>query len=385
MVSVNDVADDLATLINFNTISDRSNIDLIDWAQDKFEPLGAECVRIPSDDGKKQNLWARFGGDEPGGIVLSGHTDVVPVEGQDWHTDPFVMQEKEGRLYGRGTCDMKCFLAYCTAYASTIAKMKLKRPVHIAFSYDEEVGCTGVPSMIEKIAKSDMKPSVAWIGEPTNWRVVSGHKGITVTKVEITGREAHSSQTHMGISAIQQAAKLLTVLNDIAEDLSKLTSSDGLFEPGHPTLTVGQIQGGTASNILAHKCTFVFDLRCSGDVKASEILKPFYDAADALHTEMSQRYPETGVSVTQFCDVPPLNIDLESEAEQFVRRLTGDNAERAVAYAAEAGQFNEAGMPAVICGPGSIDQAHRPNEFIEKSEISKGIKVFDSLMAELRA
>ncbi|MDF1767901.1 acetylornithine deacetylase [Maricaulis sp.] len=385
MSSIGHVLNDLKSLVGFNTVSCNSNIELIDWAENKFEAVNAQSVRIPNLDGTKANLWVRFGPETAGGIVLSGHTDVVPVEGQDWYSDPFEILENDDRIYGRGTADMKTFIAFCTAYSTVFSNAKLNRPVHIALSYDEEVGCTGAPAMIEQIALSPFKPSVAWIGEPTNWKVVSGHKGNVVTRVEVTGVEAHSSQTHLGISAIEPAVKLMSILQGISEDLKTLALDGSLFEPPYPTLTIGQISGGTASNILAHKCEFVFDLRCIAGIEPDTVLAPFNRAVVALNAEIAGRYPEAGVQLHRLCNAPPLAVTLESEVEGFVRRLTGDNAQRAVAYTAEAGQFNEAGMPAVLCGPGSIDQAHRPNEFIEKSEIARGVQVFDTLVKELRS
>lgn len=385
MSNIESIVNDLKELVGFNTISDRSNIKLIDWAEDRFSKYGAVCKRIPNSEGTKQNLWARFGAEEPGGIVLSGHTDVVPVEGQEWASDPFEVIEKSGKLYGRGTADMKCFLAFCSAYASAFGEVRLNRPVHIALSYDEELGCTGAPSMIEQIANSGARPSLAWIGEPTNWEVVSGHKGNVVTRVEVTGHEAHSSQTHLGLSAVESAMTLLTVLQRISKELETSAPPESPFEPPHTTLTVGMINGGTASNILAHKCSFLFDLRCVPGISPDDVLVPFYEAVIKLDAEMKSRFPATGVKVERLCNAPPLAIDETGEGETFVRQITGDNSSQAVTYTAEAGQFSEAGMSAVLCGPGSIDQAHRPNEFIETTQIGQGVRVFDALINRLTA
>ena len=379
------VTDLLAKLISFDTTSRNSNLDLIAWVEDQLIPLGFDCRRIENSAGDKSNLWSRVGPDAPGGLVLSGHSDVVPVDGQPWDTDPFDMTEIDGRLFGRGTCDMKGFLALCLAFAPKFAALDLKKPVHFAFSYDEEVGCQGAPLMIDDMVERGARPDAVWVGEPTLWQVVSGHKGIMLTKVVVTGREAHSSLPHLGVSANGEAVDLMALLRDIERDLASNADTDSPFEPPYPTLSIGELNGGTATNILARECEFHFDLRCPPGYDPNEILEPFLEAAAEKDAALKARFPECGVEVTKYTDVPGLAPGESNPAESLVRALTGDNALRAVAYATEAGQFHQAGMPAVICGPGSIDQAHKPNEFVAKAQLAEGVKVFEDLIAHLRS
>ena len=379
------VRDLLAKLISFDTTSRLSNLELIDWVQAQLEPLGAECRRIPNAEGTKANLWVRIGPDTPGGLVLSGHTDVVPIDGQDWQTNPFELTERDGLLYGRGTSDMKGFIALCLAFAPQIARLSLSKPVHFAFSYDEEVGCQGAPDMIAALVAHGAQPDAVWVGEPSLWQVVSGHKGIMVTDVEVYGHEAHSSLPHLGISANAIAVDLMIELRKIERALAEVRDPESPFDPPYPTLTIGQIRGGTAHNILARHCSFGFDLRCPPGFDPNQILQPFYMAAEQADRDMKTRFSDCGVEVHRISDVPPLAPNPENAAEILVRALTGDNATRAVAYATEAGQFHVAGLPSVICGPGSIDQAHKPNEFIDPAQLEQGVAIFSKLVERLSA
>ncbi len=379
------VTDLLAKLISFDTTSRNSNLELISWVEDQLVPLGFECRRIENSEGDKSNLWSRIGPDVPGGLVMSGHSDVVPVDGQPWETDPFDMTEIDGRLFGRGTCDMKGFLALCLAFAPKFATLDLKKPVHFAFSYDEEVGCQGAPLMIDDMVRRGARPDAVWVGEPTLWQVVSGHKGIMLTKVVVTGREAHSSLPHLGVSANGEAVDLMALLREIERDLAANADPDSPFDPPYPTLSIGELNGGTATNILARECEFHFDLRCPPGYDPDEIMAPFLEAAEKKDAALKEHFPECGVAVTKYTDVPGLAPGENNAAESLVRALTGDNALRAVAYATEAGQFHQAGMPAVVCGPGSIDQAHKPNEFVAKAQLAEGVKVFEDLIAHLQS
>ena len=379
------VTDLLAKLISFDTTSRNSNLDLISWVEDQLVPLGFDCRRIANSTGDKSNLWSRIGPDAPGGLVLSGHSDVVPVDGQPWDTDPFDVTEIDGRLFGRGTCDMKGFLALCLAFAPKFATLDLKKPIHFAFSYDEEVGCQGAPLMIDDMIGRGARPDAVWVGEPTLWQVVSGHKGIMLTKVVVTGREAHSSLPHLGISANGEAVDLMALLREIERDLASDADPESPFDPPYPTLSIGELNGGTATNILARECEFHFDLRCPPGYDPNEILEPFIEAAAEKDAALKARYPECGVEVTKYTDVPGLAPGENNAAETLVRALTGDNALRAVAYATEAGQFHQAGLPAVVCGPGSIDQAHKPNEYIDKAQLAEGVQVFEDLIAHLQS
>jgi acetylornithine deacetylase len=383
MTSLATVRDILARLVAFDTTSRGTNLPLIDWIEDYLRPLGASLVRLPNAEGDKANLWARLGPDKPGGVVLSGHTDVVPVDGQPWTTSPWELTERGGKLYARGTTDMKGFVALALAHAEAISRLPLKTPVHFAFSYDEEVGCAGVAPMIEEIARRGADPSVVWVGEPTLWGVVSAHKGIRDYEVKITGKPAHSSDPRMGASAIHEAANLLSVLLRIAREEEAKAPKHAEFDPAWTTLTVGQISGGTASNILARECRFIFDVRAVPGSDPDAMLAPFFEEVDRAKKRLARHGPECGVEVDKHADAPPLTIARDSPAERFMRSLTGDNARRVVAFATEAGQFQRAGFSAVICGPGSVEQAHQPDEFLAVSELEKGLAIFGRFLETL--
>ncbi len=385
MSDLNTVIKMLDKLIGFDTTSRNSNLDLIDWVESQLASHGARCVRIENSTGEKANLWGRIGPDTAGGVVLSGHTDVVPIDGQDWQTDPFQLTEVDDLLYGRGTCDMKGFVALCLAFAPEFARLDLKRPVHFAFSYDEEVGCQGAPDMIQTMIDQGARPDAVWVGEPSLWQVVSGHKGIMLTEVEVTGKEAHSSLPHLGVSANGEAVDLMYALRGIEADLAQSADLDSPFDPPYPTLSIGELNGGTATNILAKTCRFAFDLRCPPGFDPNEILAPFRAIAAEKDAALKARFPECGVRVTTMTDVPGLAVDPDNDAETLLRALTGDNALRAVAYATEAGQFHQAGMSSVICGPGSIDQAHKPNEFVARKQLAQGVDIFTKLVHQLGA
>jgi acetylornithine deacetylase len=369
-----DAIEILARLIAFDTTSRASNLALIEHVEGLLATLGVGSTRVPNDDASKANLYATLGPAVEGGVVLSGHTDVVPVDGQPWTSDPWLLTERAGRLYGRGACDMKGFLALALAAAPIFAEPgRLRRPIHLAFSYDEEVGCLGAPAMIDRIAATLPRPAAVIVGEPTNMEVVHGHKGITSYYVTVTGHEAHSSLTHLGVSANMAAIRLMRLLADLAEKLERDADPASPFLPRHATLTIGQINGGTAVNILARECVFVFDLRCPPGADPEAILAPFVAEAEALDAEMKARFPETGVAVIRRSLTPPFAPEPDGEAERIARILAGDNGPpRVVPYAAEAGQFQQAGFSTVICGPGSIEQAHQPDEYVERRQIERG-------------
>jgi acetylornithine deacetylase len=376
----------LERLVAFDTTSHLSNLALIDWVERYLAGYGVESRRIVSDDGAKANLLATIGPAVEGGVVLSGHTDVVPVAGQAWSSDPFALVERGGRLFGRGSCDMKGFLALALAAVPDFLEAKLRRPAHLAFSYDEEIGCFGAPAMIEVIGRELPRPALVVVGEPTSMEVVSGHKGIGYWRVTVTGREAHSSRTDLGVSANMAAARLMGELTAVAERLTRDADQASIFLPKGPTLTIGTVAGGTAGNILARQCVFVFDLRGLPDDGSRAALASFFDLAARIDAEIKARAPEGGVVVEQLADVPPLRADPASEAEAFVRRLAGDNGPARVAsFASEAGQFQGAGLPAVLCGPGSIDQAHQPDEYVDVAQMERGAAFMARLAEALSA
>lgn len=375
----------LERLIAFDTTSRESNLALISHVEALLGGLGIASHRVMNAEGTKANLYATLGPMVAGGVVLSGHTDVVPVDGQDWTSDPWTLTQRGDRFYGRGTCDMKGFLALALAAAPDILAARLERPVHLAFSYDEEVGCLGAPSMIRELVRNLPAPMAVIVGEPTNMEVVTGHKGISSWIVNVTGHEAHSSLTHLGVSANMVAVRLMQKLADIADQLERQGDPQSGFVPPHATLTIGQIQGGTAVNILAGKCSFVFDLRTPPGQNPEAIVAPFLALAASEDARIKAQFGDAGVSVVRRSKTPCLVPDPDSPAEHLARRLAGDNGPpRMVPYAAEAGQFQEAGFSTIICGPGSIEQAHQPDEYLEIAQWVRGAGFMERLIEALR-
>ena len=375
----------LERLVAFDTTSRRSNLELIEFAEAQLAASGASCRRVLNADGGKANLIASIGHECDGGVLLSGHTDVVPVDGQPWSSDPWVLTRRDGRLYGRGAADMKAFLALALAAAPAFADVQLERPIQFAFSYDEEIGCLGAPSLIRELIRTGPRPASVIVGEPTNMEAVSGHKGVATFKVTVNGHEAHSSLTHLGVSAVMAAARLMNRLLDLAEVLERAADPSSPFLPKGPSLTIGQVNGGTAANILARECAFVFDFRAPAGIDPHKSLQPFFDAATAMDAELKARAPGAGVRIEPRSNTPAMRPEPDGPAEQLARRLTGDNGPmRVVSYAAEAGQFQEAGFSTVICGPGSIEQAHQPDEYLEITQLERGA-AFMARLAEVMA
>lgn len=369
-----DAIEILARLISFDTTSAESNLALISYVEAYLSGHGIAAERLANMDGSKANLLATIGSGTAGGVVLSGHTDVVPVIDQPWTTDPFMLVERDGRLYGRGTSDMKSFLALALAAVPLLAAEELARPVHLAFSYDEEVGCLGAPDLIRRIVERGYTPLAAIIGEPTDMRIVDSHKSINLFEVVVTGREAHSSLVTEGVSANMVAIDILSTLAAIARE-EKRSHLDARFDPPWSTLTIGTIHGGTAANILARECRFTFDLRCIPGRDPGAVLAPFWTAIGQARDILASEGPDTGITVTPLAEVPALHREENGAAGQLAAALSGANAPAvAVAYGAEAGQFQRAGLSSIICGPGSISQAHRPDEFIERSQIEAGAR-----------
>jgi acetylornithine deacetylase len=368
-----DAIEILKALVAFDTTSRGSNLALIEWVEAYLDRLGVPHRRAPNAAGDKSNLIATLGPEAEGGVVLSGHTDVVPVDGQDWASDPWTLTPRDGKLYGRGTADMKGFLALALAAAPDLATGRARRPVHLAFSYDEEIGCLGAPAMIDLIRTELPRPALVIVGEPTGMEAVNGHKGIATYTVTVRGREAHSSHTHQGVSAIMEAVPLMASLRRLADELERHADPASPFTPKGATLTIGVVHGGTAGNILARECQFLFDLRWTPGLDPQEILSPFFAEVAALDAALKARAPEAGCSLVRRSLTPPLAPEPDGAAEAFVRRLAGDNGPpRTVAFAAEAGQFQAAGFSTVMCGPGSIADAHQPDEYIELSQIERG-------------
>lgn len=363
----------LERLVSFDTTSRNSNLELIAFVETYLSAHGVSCRLIANEDDTKANLFATIGpADRAGGIVLSGHTDVVPVDGQDWTSDPFAVVEREGRLVGRGTSDMKGFIASALAHVPEFLARGPQIPVHLALSYDEEVGCLGVRPMIDTVIRTLPKPQVVIVGEPSSMKVVNAHKGIQSYVTKVTGLEFHSSQTHQGVSAIQYAAELITFLMKLADEMRERGDATGRFRPPYTTISVGTIKGGSAVNIIPRSCTFGWECRPLPDLDPEEIITRFTAFAEReVLPRMRAIYPQAGIETSVRARSPGLAPEEGSPAETLVMKLAQCNSAEAVSYNTEAGLFQLADIPTVVCGPGSIDQAHKPDEFIELSQLAE--------------
>jgi len=362
----------LGSLIGFNTISSFSNKMLVKFIEEYLRDFGVFCDIALNQDGTKADILATIGPMVEGGIVLSGHTDVVPVEGQDWDTDPFKMVEESGRLFGRGACDMKGFIAVALALVPHFKSLNLKVPIHFAFSYDEELGCLGAPSLIARICKKIPTPLAAIIGEPTSMKLVNAHKGTVAYETIIKGLPGHSSQVHLGVNAISYATACIRHIEKIGEQLKVEGTIDERFQPNHSTISVNTITGGTATNIIPEECKFTWDCRSIlGDDGVLALAKFETYCGEILEPEMHKITTNANIRTSIKSSVPPLVASHDNPAENLVFYLTGQNQAGVVAFTAEAGLFQEAGIPSVICGPGSIDQAHRPNEYIDLNQLEE--------------
>ena len=375
----------LDRLVSFPTVSRDSNLPLIDWVEDYLESHGVTAHRVWNEDRTKASLYAHIGPKVAGGVVLSGHSDVVPVDGQVWSSDPWTVTERDGRLYGRGTCDMKGFVALALAAVPLALAADLKRPLQLALSYDEELGCTGAPPMIAEMARSLPRAAAVIVGEPSRFSVVTGHKGGTGFKVHVKGYEVHSSLIHTGVSAIMAAAPLIDFANRVnaANAARPPAALAQMFDPPWTTLHVGMIQGGTAHNITAADCRFSCEIRVVPGEDIEDWVAAFEGQVAQAVAAMQTIRPETGITVARFFSVPPLRPETDGPAEALARRLTGDNGLHVVSYGTEAGQFQAEGYSAVVCGPGDIAQAHQPDEFLEMSEFDAGWSFMQRLVASL--
>jgi len=364
----NEVTATIGRLIGFDTTSRNSNLDLITFARRAFEAAGAACRLTFDETRSKANLFATLGPDISGGYVLSGHTDVVPVDGQDWSSNPFAAEIRDEKLYGRGAADMKGFLGTVLALTPELARMKLKRPIHFAFSYDEEVGCIGVRSLLDDLHSAGIKPALAIIGEPTEMRVVGGHKAGAVIETTARGREGHSSAPMRGANAVMMAGEFIAALSALAEEIK--ADRDEHFDPPYTTLQANMIKGGTAVNVLAREATVTWEYRCLPDRDAPALVTRLKATAE---TEILPRYragaPEARFDTRVKASYPGLIRDPHSPAVALASSLAGGNDVHAVSYGTEAGLFQQAGIPAVVCGPGSIAQAHRADEFIALDQL----------------
>jgi len=369
-------------LIGFDTVSHRPNMALIDYVRGVLDAAGIASVLLPDPAGGKANLYATVGPADIGGVMLSGHTDVVPVEGQAWTRPPFALTEAEGRLYGRGTADMKSFLAIALALVPEMAA--LTRPIHLALSYDEEVGCLGAPTLIASLLNTVPRPAAVIVGEPTGMRVVTAHKSIFLFATHVRGFEVHSSLQDDGVSAIMFAGRMLAWLGERQRQNRLRALPSAAFAPGYTTVHCGRIEGGTASNITARDCYFLTDIRALPTERAEDHFRAFERfCREELEPEMQAVEPSCHIRFDVLADVPGFAAGVTEPAVLLAQQLTGQNGTEAVSYAAEAGQFSAAGLSVVVCGPGEIAQAHQPDEYITTAQFAAGIEFQRRLIDQL--
>jgi len=371
----------LDRLVAFDTTSARSNIELIDWVADYLAGFGIASQRSSAGQGKA-NLFATIGPSGRGGVILSGHTDVVPVAGQHWQSEPFCLSERDGRLFGRGSADMKGFIALVLALVPEMVTRRLVVPLHLAFTHDEETGCFGAPALIAALPQGTTRPMLAIVGEPTSMQIANAQKGCSFFRTRIVGLDGHSSAPDRGVNAIAAAAEIIAKIGLLHAEAKGRARPQSGFDPPHTTLSVGTIAGGSAVNIIARDCAFEWDLRTLPDDDAAA-LKARIDrfVSAELLPRMRAVHPQAAVETETVVAVPPLLPVPGSPAEALARRLTGANTTTTVSFASEAGLYQQAGIPAIVCGPGSIDVAHKPDEFITRTELVAGRQFLDRLLA----
>ena len=372
----------MTKLISFPTVSRDSNLPLVDWVESYLDSHGIPAHRVYDETGEKAALFAHVGPDVEGGIVLSGHTDVVPVDGQAWDTDPWTVIEKDGKYFGRGTCDMKGFDALSIWALVEAHHRGVTRPLQLALSYDEEVGCLGAPPMIDRMVETLPKASAVIVGEPSMMNAVTAHKGGLGLNTRIKGYEVHSSLMHTGVSAIMYGARLIEWANqtNAASAAAEPSPVAAMFEPTFTTVHIGTIEGGTADNITAKDCRFSVDMRVLPDESPERWREIYMEQVAGVVGDMKAVHPDTDIEVDTTFWVPGLRPEEDGEAERIVRQITGDNGEHVVSYGTEAGQFQERDYSVVICGPGSIEQAHQPNEFIEVAQFKAGAAFLERML-----
>lgn len=360
----------LARLVGFATVSRGSNLELIGFIRDYLAGHGVDSELIYNPQRTKANLLASIGPSDRSGVVLSGHTDVVPVDGQAWSVEPFVLSEREGRLYGRGTADMKGFIASVLAAVPGLVRRELRIPIHLAFSYDEEVGCLGVRPMLERLQQRPHKPLLCLIGEPTELRPVLGHKGKLAMRCQVRGAACHSAYAPYGVNAIEYAARLIGKLGEIGGQLARPEHHDPRFDPPFSTVQTGTIKGGRALNIVPADCEFDFEVRTLPEFDAQAVVDELQRyAQDQLLPQMQAVQADTGIALQPLSAYPGLATAADSEAAELLALLSGSRAFGTVAFGTEGGLFHQAGIPTVVCGPGSMDQGHKPDEFISLEQL----------------
>ncbi len=361
----------LRDLVAFDTTSRRSNLDLIAYVQSHLDRHGVPSRLVMDETGQKANLWATIGPEEDGGIVLSGHTDCVPVDGQDWSSDPFALTERDNRLYGRGACDMKGFLASVLAVVPDLVSRPLPHPVHLALSHDEEIGCVGVRSLLADLSQRGPRPAFCLVGEPTSMQVVTGHKGGRSYRCHIEGLAAHSSLAPHGVNAIEAAAELILFIRGLGEDMAA-GPQDPDYDVTHSTISVGLIHGGTAINIVPSTCDVTFEFRNLAEVDQEGIFCRIEEhALGQILPQMRSRHPAAAIRFERIYEYPAHAIAADDPLVARMKHLVGRNDHSKVAFGTEAGLFlRELGLPTVVCGPGAIGVAHKPDEYVERSQLA---------------
>lgn len=386
-MSIQHAAEILDRLIGFPSVSRASNLDLIHYVRDFLADLGITSEIVHNEEGTKANIYATLGPADIPGVLLSGHTDVVPTEGQAWSTDPFRLVKRDDRFYGRGTADMKGFIACVLATIHESAGRSFNRPLHVAFSYDEEIGCVGVRRLIDILAHRANRPSMCIIGEPTSMQTVIAHKGKVAGKITCTGRECHSSHAPEGLNAIYMATDMISTLRALQDELIGQGGHDPDFVVPFTTVHVGTIKGGTALNIVPNDCSLAFEIRNIPNDDPQNLLDRITASADDLAGQSRSRFPGAGVSVEITNAYPGLDTPADAEVVRNVQRLTANDAKTGkIAFGTEGGLFHERlGVPTVVCGPGDIRQAHQPDEFISIEQMSQCMAMLRRLVAEMAA
>ena len=379
-------ADILARLIGFDTTSSKPNRALMDWVQDLLGGAGITAQILPDASGGKANLYATIGPQDRPGVMLSGHTDVVPVDGQVWTRPPFVLTEAEGRYYGRGATDMKGFVASALAAALMAARRPLATPLHLALSYDEEVGCLGVASLIDMLAHAPHLPAMCIVGEPTGMQVATGHKGKIALRAACTGREGHSALAPMALNALHLGADFLGALRRLQDEVAASGLRDGDYDVPYTTLHVGKMQGGVQVNIVPNLCTLDFEIRNLAGDDPQALIDRLRVEADRITAPLKAAFPEAAITIDRLWDYPGLGTPSSAPVVQFVKSLTGANGTMKVAFGTEGGLFStRLGIPTVICGPGSMAQGHKPDEWVSVEQITRCDAMLAALLDRLEA
>ena len=375
----------LSQLVSFDTVSAKSNLALIHWVQGYLKDYGVDSHLIYDAGKNKANLHAVIGPVDKQGVVLSGHTDVVPVEGQAWDSDPFTLRDHDGLLYGRGTCDMKGFIAVALSKVPEMVKKPLTMPIHFALSYDEELGCIGARDIVKHFDGMPVKPKLCVVGEPTSMKAITGHKGICDFDCIVHGKESHSSLAPYAVNAVESAAELVAHIKSIARRMASEGPFNKQFDPPFTTVHTGIMKGGTAVNIVPNNCEFAFEIRNIPEVDPETLLAEIRQYAfKTLEPRMKDIDPKTGFEFKPRAKAPAFDINNSDPAVAFVQALSGANSTEKVSFATEAGLFQNVGIPTVVCGPGSIAQAHKPNEFVAVDQLTKCENFMDRLMEKMR-